>query len=148
MAKNKNKKMKDIKKEEVKDTEKDKIKDTDKELNSDIDVNDEIEEVTNKEQEIKVLDNKDNDDVKVDDEDSKENDEEVIKVLDENNKPISEDIEKEEVKDLGIKKIQKQPQTRNSKLKKAKNGEYYEVISEDMGMWSRIGEVFRLIDLD
>lgn len=137
MAKNKNenKNMKDIEKEEIKDTEKDKIKDTDKELNSDIDVNDEIEEVTNKEQEIKVLDNKDND-------------EEVIKVLDENNKPISEDIEKEEVKDLGIKKIQKQPQTRNSKLKKAKNGEYYEVISEDMGMWSRTGEVFRLIDLD
>lgn len=148
MSKNKNKNMKDIEKEEVKDIEKDKPKDSDKELKPNIDVNNENEEITNKDQEIKGLSNKDNDDLNTDDEDSIENDKEVIKVLDENNKPISEDIEKEEVKDFGIKRKQKQLQVRNEKLKKAKNGEYYEVISEDMGMWSRTGEVFRLIDLD
>lgn len=141
MAKNKNKNVQNIKGNNIPEKVNDITKEVEKGTTPDVNINNENEGVTNKNQEIKALDNKDNIDVNTDDK-------EVIKVLDDNNKPISEDIEKENVKNLGIKNKQNKLETRNRKLYKAINGEYYEEISEDMGMWSRTGEVFRLIDLD
>ena len=69
-----------------------------------------------------------------------------IKVLDEKNQPINEDIEKEDTKSLGIKSQSKTVHNKN--LKRAKNGEYYEELSDGIGMWSRTGESFLLKDLN
>ncbi len=76
----------------------------------------------------------------------KNKDKNKIKVLDEKNKPINEDIEKENTKSLGIKS--KANTVHNKSLKRAKNGEYYEELSDGIGMWSRTGESFLLKDLN
>lgn len=83
------------------------------------------------------------DDVDIDN--TSNNDETTIKVIDDKNKPISEEIEKEEIKSLGI---EKEVHSKNNKLKQAKNGEYYEIISDEIGMWSRTGEPFKLSELN
>lgn len=92
-------------------------------------------EKDNKKQEIEAEKEKKN----------KKNKKDEIRVIDNNNKPISKNIEAEKVKTLGARKTKT---IRNKNLKQAKNGEYYEELADGIGMWSRTGESFLLKDLD
>lgn len=115
----------------------------------DITVADDITE----EELTKIITEKENNQQEIENEKKKENkkkdkkkDKNVIRVLDDNNKPINKDIEKEKIKSLGA---ERQVNTAHSKpLKQAKNGEYYEELADGIGMWSRTGESFLLKDLD
>lgn len=111
----------------------------------DITVADDITE----EELTKIITEKENNQQEIENEKKKENkkkDKNVIRVLDDNNKPINKDIEKEKIKSLGV---ERQVNTVHSKpLKQAKNGEYYEELADGIGMWSRTGESFLLKDLD
>ena len=92
-------------------------------------------EKDNKKQEIEAEKEKKN----------KKNKKDEIRVIDNNNKPISKNIEAEKVKTLGI---DNKKTIHNKKLKQAKNREYYEELADGIGMWSRTGESFLLKDLD
>lgn len=97
----------------------------------------------------KIIKEKENNQQEVEKENKKKEkkkDKNAIRVLDDNNKPINKDIEKEKIKSLGV---EQQVNTVHSKpLKQAKNGEYYEELADGIGMWSRTGESFLLKDLD
>ncbi len=75
---------------------------------------------------------------------NKKNKNDEIRVLDNSNKTVSNEIEEEKVSTLGTKK---NTTVHNKKIKQAKNGEYYEELADGIGMWSRTGESFLLKDL-